>query len=197
MNALLEIENLTINFGDAPPVVKSVSLDINPGETIAIVGESGSGKTTFARALAGLISTAEGNVELLTVPLPLDINHRDIETLKQLQMVFQNPEEALNPYLKIGQSLSRPLVTLLGKSEKEAAEVAPGLLQAVRLPAAYYDRFPGQLSGGEKQRVAIARAFASNPELLIFDEPSTRSPKVIGTSEILNPLIRDLNFISI
>jgi peptide/nickel transport system ATP-binding protein len=85
-------------------------------------------------------------------------------------MVFQNPEESLNPYQSIGEALRRPMVTLLGLSRSEADSRVAALLQAVHLPAEYSDRLPGELSGGEKQRVAIARAFASSPDVVVLDE---------------------------
>lgn len=151
--------------------VDGVNLEIERGGTLGLVGESGSGKTTMARAIMGLVEKTSGSIELLAFPLPAELSQRDIETLRHLQMVFQNPEEALNPYLTIGESLRRPLETLLGKSKDEASREVPSLLAAVRLPASYGTRLPSQLSGGEKQRVAIARAFAANPDLLVCDEP--------------------------
>ena len=102
-------------------------------------------------------------------------------------MIFQNPEEAFNPYLTIGETLSRPLMVLGGKSRTEADAEVGKLLSAVRLPANFALRRPDQLSGGELQRVAIARAFASNPELLIGDEPVS-SLDVSVQASILNLL---------
>jgi peptide/nickel transport system ATP-binding protein len=102
-------------------------------------------------------------------------------------MVFQNPEEALNPYMTVGESLSRPLVRLRGLAPAAARQQAATLLAAVRLPAEYAERLPGQLSGGEKQRVAIARAFASQPELLLADEPVS-ALDVSVQANILNTL---------
>jgi peptide/nickel transport system ATP-binding protein len=167
--------------------VNSVDLEIPRGVTLGLVGESGSGKTTMARAITGLEAKTGGRIELLDVRLPAKLSDRDLETLRHLQMVFQNPEEAFNPYLTVGESLRRPLVTLLGKPDKEAGEEVARLLEAVRLSPAYARRLPGQLSGGEKQRVAIARAFASNPDLLICDEPVS-SLDVSVQASILNLL---------
>ena len=170
--------------------VDGISLTIGRGRIVGLVGESGSGKTTLARAILGLEERTGGDVELFSVPLPPRLAQRDRETLRHLQMVFQNPEEALNPYRTVGDSLRRPLMTLAGHTRREADALVERLLAAVRLPAAYARRRPDQLSGGEKQRVAIARAFASNPDLLIADEPVS-SLDVSVQASILN-LLADL-----
>jgi peptide/nickel transport system ATP-binding protein len=151
--------------------VERVSFNASAGMTLGLVGESGSGKTTLARAIVGLVERSGGKLELLGLSLPANLGKRDLETLRHLQMVFQNPEEALNPYLTVGASLRRPLINLLQMPSGEADREVARLLQEVGLPADYAQRMPGQLSGGEKQRVAIARAFASNPDLLVADEP--------------------------
>lgn len=171
----------------APAVqaINQVSLQIHRGQTLGLVGESGSGKTTLARAVMGLVERTGGEISLVEMPLPAALSRRELDTLRHLQMVFQNPEEALNPYLTVGETLSRPFITLLGKSKSEARQAATGLLQLVNLPAGYADRLPGQLSGGEIQRVAIARAFASRPDLLVADEPVS-SLDVSVQANILN-----------
>jgi peptide/nickel transport system ATP-binding protein len=110
-------------------------------------------------------------MELLGYPLPPNLSARDLETLRRLQMVFQNPDEALNPYSSVGAMLRRPLVTLLKLAPEDADREVHRLLKMVSLSEDYAIRKPGQLSGGEKQRVAIARAFAAAPEMLIADEP--------------------------
>jgi peptide/nickel transport system ATP-binding protein len=151
--------------------VNNVNLEISAGSTVGLVGESGSGKTTIARGIMGLERKSDGSIELLQIPLPDKLSQRDLETLRLLQIVFQNPQEALNPYLPIGETLRRPLIRLLSLTKSEADARVGELLEAVRLPPNYSSRLPGQLSGGEIQRVALARAFASNPELLVLDEP--------------------------
>ncbi len=150
--------------------VDGVNLHLESGQTLGIVGESGSGKTTLARAVIGLATRTGGEVDLLGVNLPPGLKQRPLTTRRRLQYVFQNPEEALNPYLTIGETLRRPFMTLAGKNRAEADVEVPKLLAAVSLPEDYAQRLPNQLSGGEKQRVAIARAFATNPDLLLADE---------------------------
>lgn len=175
------------------PVVKAVDgvdLTLHRARTLGVVGESGSGKTTLARAVVGLAERTHGEISLLDFPLPADLSSRSIKTLRHLQYIFQNPDEALNPHMTIGQTLRRPFISLLGLSGDEADEQVLNMLEAVRLPASYAGRLPAQLSGGEKQRVAIARAFAASPDLLIADEPVS-ALDVSVQATILN-LLRDL-----
>jgi len=176
--------------GQIVKAVDGVNIVLNRGQTLGVVGESGSGKTTLARAIVGLAIRTGGDIDLLGVNLSPELNKRPLETRKLLQYVFQNPEEALNPYMTIGETLRRPFVTLLNQSREEADSAAEKLLQAVRLPADYKQRLPAQLSGGEKQRVSIARAFATKPDLLITDEPVSALDVSVQAS-ILN-LLRDI-----
>ena len=201
---LLAVDDLRVHFelrrslADAVarrphPVVKAVdgaSVTLPAGRTLGIVGESGSGKTTLARAVVGLQARTAGNVALLGVNLAAELADRPLETRRLLQYVFQNPDEALNPYLTVGETLRRPFMSLLDMPRAEADVEVARLLTAVRLSPEYALRLPGQLSGGEKQRVAIARAFASHPALLIADEPVSALDVSVQAS-ILN-LLRDL-----
>ncbi len=174
--------------GESPEVVKAVdgvSLDVKRGGVLGLVGESGSGKTTLARAVVGLYERTGGVIRLRDNELPPGLKRRDRESLRGIQIVFQNPGEALNPYLSVGEALQRPLKRLRGLSDEEAESALADLLQSVNIPAEYANRLPGQLSGGEKQRIAIARAFAPYPEMLIADEPVS-SLDVSVQASILN-----------
>jgi peptide/nickel transport system ATP-binding protein len=170
--------------------VDGVSFSLDQSRTLGIVGESGSGKTTLARAIIGLTPRTAGEMYMLGIKLPPDLSERTKAALSQVQYVFQNPETALNPYRTVGQTLHRPLMVTLGLSTQEADARVNDLLEMVLLPPSYVDRYPAQLSGGEKQRVAIARAFATSPELLIADEPVSALDVSVQAS-ILN-LLRDL-----
>jgi peptide/nickel transport system ATP-binding protein len=180
-------ESLTAKPVRAIRAVDGLDMELDEGETLGLVGESGSGKTSLAKAVIGLVEPSAGEIELLGVELPPSVSARSWSTLRQVQMVFQNPDEALNPYLSVGESLTRPLVSFLGRSRPQALQQAARLLEAVRLPAEYASRYPSQLSGGEKQRVAIARAFAAIPELVLCDEPVS-SLDVSVQASILNLL---------
>ncbi|MDZ7703138.1 MAG: ABC transporter ATP-binding protein [Trueperaceae bacterium] len=150
--------------------VDGIDLTLHRGRTLGLVGESGSGKSTLARCVIGLYEASSGEMELLDMPLRRALDERDTEVLKHLQMVFQSSDEALNPYIRVGDALRRPFMRLAGLSRDDADERVAELLASVKLSAQYAARLPGELSGGEKQRVAIARAFASQPDVLLFDE---------------------------
>lgn len=164
-----------------------VSLGLRHGQTTGLVGESGSGKTTLAKTVMGLVEPQSGAVRMLGAELAPHYSGRSRQVLGKLQMIFQHPDQALNPYLTVGESLSRPLVRLGGRSRPEASAEAGRLLEAVRLPVEFASRYPVQLSGGEKQRVAIARAFAALPEFVLCDEPVS-SLDVSVQASILNLL---------
>jgi len=151
--------------------VDGVDLIIEEGRTLGVVGESGSGKTTVARAVAGLTPASSGSIALRGETLAGSTRGRTREELRDIQMVFQNPEASLNPRRSVGDQVARPLVLLGGCGHKEARQRAEALLQAVHLPPGHFDRLPAEISGGEKQRVAIARAFAAQPGLILCDEP--------------------------
>ncbi len=151
--------------------VDGVSVWMDRARTLGLVGESGCGKTTLARIISGLTSASGGAILMEGEALKPDAGARDRKVLRRLQMVFQNPDASLNPRRTVKEALMRPLLVLGGLDRGAASDRARELLSAVHLPSTYLDRYPGELSGGEKQRVAIARAFASGPDLVICDEP--------------------------
>ena len=185
-------DRLTNKAPNYVQAVDDVSLKIRERSTLGLVGESGSGKTTLARAIVALHSADNGEMELCDIPLSKQLNQRSKQAMQNLQMVFQNPHDALNPYMTVGETIGRTIEVLSDdyKNKKERKERVNDLLQSVGLTEQYASRYPDQLSGGEKQRVAIARAFATNPALVIADEP-TSSLDVSVQAVILN-LLKDL-----
>ena len=187
------ISRLTGKGSTAVQAVKGVSIDVKQRSTFGLVGESGSGKTTLARTILALAEADSGEIRLGDTPISLRLRSRDKGVLKNLRIVFQNPGDALNPYQSVGQTLSRTLKKLApeqGQTSAERRAHVEALLDEVGLSADYYDRRPPMLSGGEKQRVVIARAFASHPDLIVADEP-TSSLDVSVQAVILN-LLKDL-----
>ena len=171
--------------------VDDVSLDLAAGETLGLVGESGSGKTTLAKLLVGLIAPdAGGTLELDGKPLPAHVARRDDEQVKSLQIVFQNPDSALNRAHSVKRLIGRALSKLGALRGRAHGARLATLAQAVRLPSRYLDARTRQLSGGLKQRVAIARAFAGDPRVVVCDEP-TSALDVSVQAAILN-LLADL-----
>ncbi|MCY4019051.1 MAG: ABC transporter ATP-binding protein [Chloroflexi bacterium] len=169
--------------------VDGVNLTLGAGQTLGLVGESGSGKTTLSRLIIGLQERSGGQLELLGMDIRNSVRERSPDVLSKLQMVFQNPQNSLNPYLSVRQALRRPLVKLRDMTPAQAEAEVSELLRRVNLREDYADRFPDELSGGEKQRVVIARAFASDPDLIICDEPVS-ALDVSVQSAVLNLLAR-------
>ncbi len=185
-------DRLTGKEPDYVQAVDDVSLRIRERSTLGLVGESGSGKTTLARAIVALTAADSGEIELCEMPLSKRLNQRTKKAMQNLQMVFQNPHDALNPYMTVGDTIGRTIQVLSDdyKNKKNREKRVAELLQSVGLTSEYATRYPDQLSGGEKQRVAIARAFATNPALVVADEP-TSSLDVSVQAVILN-LLKDL-----
>jgi peptide/nickel transport system ATP-binding protein len=151
--------------------VDDVSVRVAKGRTLGIVGESGCGKSSLVKGLIGLEPITSGQVEFMGVDTTKAVTQRDSKLIKEMQMVFQNPDSTLNPSYTVGKQIGRPISHFKTVPRKEIKTEVLRLLKAVRLSSVYYDRLPRQLSGGEKQRVGIARALASRPDLIICDEP--------------------------
>lgn len=165
---VLELDHISKRFRNLV-VCDDISLKIRRGETLGLVGESGSGKSTLARCIAGLTLPDSGTIRLNGKDLPHRIERRSMASVRAVQMVFQSPENTLNPSFSVRAILSRAISRLVQKNVDP--DRLGKLAQNVRLPQVFLDRRPPQLSGGQKQRVAIARAFAGQPELVLCDEP--------------------------
>jgi len=152
---------------------ETLSFEARESETLAIVGESGCGKSTFAKVLMGLETATEGQILLDNRNIEsVPIEERDAKTVGEVQMVFQNPFDTLNPSMTVGRQIIRALEIFgIGENDRERKQRMLELLDLVKLPRAFADRMPRQLSGGQKQRVGIARAFAGDARIVVADEP--------------------------
>ena len=135
------------------------------------MGESGSGKSTILKSIAGLIKAKDGIIKFdKNKILSNDLKKRDANYLRAIQLIFQNPDESLNPNHTVEEIVSQPLKLYFGLSGNELKQKIIEVLKKVRLGEFYLTRYPRQLSGGEKQRVAVARAFAAKPDIILCDE---------------------------
>jgi peptide/nickel transport system ATP-binding protein len=171
-NTVLSVTNLAVEHhvrGDIIRAVRDVSFDISQGECLALVGESGSGKSTIARTIIGLQPHQGGTVSFLGETLAMTAGKRTSEQRRRLQIVFQNPQSALNPHETISAAIERGRTLSRADANAPARSVAD-LMEMVRLPSTLLRRYPRELSGGERQRVCIARALACAPDLIVCDE---------------------------
>ncbi len=193
---ILEVENVSASYSRKMTdlVLEDIDLKIRRGRTVALVGESGSGKSTLARVITGLLPPLKGRVLYEGQALPPALKNRSREMLRQSQMIYQMPDTALNPRHKVRMVLGRPLSFYFGMKGKERDDRIYELLEQIELPKKYIDRYPNELSGGEKQRICIARALAAKPDLIICDEPTSALDQLVaeGILKLLQALQKEL-----
>ncbi|MDW9371838.1 dipeptide ABC transporter ATP-binding protein [Sinorhizobium meliloti] len=198
---LLKIENLVAGYGasktDGLPLVRAVedvSLKVEKGRNLGIIGESGCGKSTLARAIAGILPAAVGKIVFDGKELGRSARERTRDQLREMQIVFQYADTALNPAKSVEDILDRPLVFYHGMNAKARSLRIDELLDMVRLPRNLRHRRPGELSGGQKQRVNFARALAADPKLILCDEITSALDTVVAAAviELLKELQREL-----
>ncbi|WP_341301037.1 dipeptide/oligopeptide/nickel ABC transporter ATP-binding protein [Lysinibacillus sp. FSL H8-0500] len=191
--SLLTVKELTKSYQSGKVAVDDLSFTLNKGECLGLVGESGCGKSTLARCLLRIEPINSGSIYFNNEPIE-SLNGRQLYSYrKKLQIVFQNPLAALNPKLKIKDSLLDPYLeyskelNLSYFSFTSKAAFVKQLLEAVELPSNLAERYPHEISGGQRQRVTIARAISIEPELIVLDEP-TASLDVISQRAVLTLL---------
>lgn len=168
---VLSAKNITASYGGGKvKVLKDVSVDIFAGQTLAVVGESGSGKSTLARAITGLLPPEQGSVTFAGRTLSKRLAERTKDDLRELQMIYQMADVAMNPRQTVGTIIGRPLEFYFGMRGRERDARVAELLEKIEMGKGFIDRYPAELSGGQKQRVCIARALAAKPSLIICDE---------------------------
>ncbi|MFZ1726502.1 MAG: ABC transporter ATP-binding protein [Albidovulum sp.] len=170
-------------------VLYEVSVCLKRGSNLAIVGESGSGKSTLARVLVGLLPPTKGRMEFRGKPLHHRLAARTADERKEIQLIYQLPDIALNPRQSVGEIVGRPAEFFCGMSRDTSRARARELLSLVELEPDLVDRYPNQLSGGQKQRVCIARALAAEPQVIICDEVTSALDPLVA-DEIIALLLR-------
>lgn len=179
--SLLIVKDLKIYFsgkswifrtGHTDKAVDGVSFQIEEGKNVGLVGESGSGKTTIARSIIGLQKITSGSIWFMNHDMSVNLNGQRKQLLSKMRMIFQNPEAALNPHMRIHNILDEACLIRTGiKSVNERRKIIKDIIDRVHLSQSLLDVYPKNLSGGQKRRVMIARALFGTPVLIIGDEP--------------------------
>ena len=178
---VISLRNVTAAYGSNDPVVRDVSFDIHEGRTVAVVGESGSGKSTTARCITGLLPPMTGEIAFRNEVLPADYRKRSVDQLRQVQMIYQMADTALNPRKRISEIIGRPVEFYLGLKGAEKRRRVEELLELIEMdPKEYINRLPSELSGGQKQRIGIARALAAEPKFIICDEVTSALDQLVA-----------------
>lgn len=186
---VLKCEHITARYkGTNFDVLHDVNVELRPGQTLAVVGESGSGKSTLARVITGLLPPRDGRIEFDGRELSRDMESRTREDLRELQMIYQMADVAMNPRQTVGTIIGRPLEFYFGLKGAEKRKRVIELLDEIHMGKEFIDRYPAELSGGQKQRVCIARALAAKPKLIICDEVTSALDPLVA-DEILTLLL--------
>ena len=191
---VVSVQSVDAAYGKVP-VLHDVSFDLHEGRTVAVVGESGSGKSTTARCITGLLPPEAGQIMLDGQVLPADYRKRNKDQLRQVQMIYQMADTALNPRMTVGRIIARPVQFYLGLTGAAKRKRVDQLLEQIELePTEYYNRLPSELSGGQKQRIGIARALAAEPKFIICDEVTSALDQLVaeGILRLLAKLQDDL-----
>ncbi|NKW71469.1 ABC transporter ATP-binding protein [Rhodobacteraceae bacterium R_SAG10] len=178
---ILVARNISAAYGNKVQVLRDVTVEVHPGQTLAVVGESGSGKSTLARVITGLLPPFQGEILYDDQPLSRALENRSKEDLRHLQMIYQMADVAMNPRQTVGTIIGRPLQFYFGHRGAEKRAKVIELLDEIEMGVEFIDRYPAELSGGQKQRVCIARSLAAKPKLIICDE----------VTSALDPLVAD------
>lgn len=192
---IISVQNVTAAYGMLD-ILHDISFELYRGQTVSVVGESGSGKSTTARVITGLLPPRLGQVLFQGQALPADYRSRSKEQLRQVQMIYQMADTAINPRQRIRDIIGRPLSFYLGMNNQQVEARTRELLAMIELnPDQFIDRFPSELSGGQKQRVCIARALAAEPQCIICDEVTSALDQLVaeGILRLLDRLQRELN----
>jgi len=180
--AVLSVSHITARYrGTNFDVLKNVTVDLPAGQTLAVVGESGSGKSTLARVITGLLPASKGQITFAGRALLPALAQRTKDDLRELQMIYQMADVAMNPRQTVGTIIGRPLEFYFGLRGDAKRKRVQDLLDQIEMGKGYIDRYPAELSGGQKQRVCIARSLAAKPKLIICDE----------VTSALDPLVAD------
>lgn len=178
MNEILIINNLTKQFdGETKPSIENIDLTLKSGRCLGVVGESGSGKSTLARAITGLIPVTSGEVIFDGKCISKFSPSQYRRIYKDLQMIFQLPRESFNPIRSLGESIVLNLKNFGFRGNYKNKAVS--LLNRCGLDSSFYNKYPGEVSGGECQRATIARAVACSPKLLICDEATSALDMIV------------------
>ncbi len=179
---VLSVDGITARYkGLNFDVLHNVNVELHPGQTLAVVGESGSGKSTLARVITGLLPPRDGEITFAGRKLSPDLKGRTREDLRELQMIYQMADVAMNPRQTVGTIIGRPLEFYFNMRGAEKRKRIIELLDEIELGEKFIDRYPAELSGGQKQRVCIARSLAAKPKMIICDE----------VTSALDPLVAD------